>query len=159
MMDWPRSLTAVVTLCLLAVTAGADAASVPVARDLVADAALAREQRIPILLVFTREDCGYCELLKRTVILPMIISGEYRDRVVIREVIVDDPADLRDFATPKDANGQRFPFLPTGNCRALANTTMVMTRTNPMRRVNIVIDLWFRKNGVKRSFALFSTVQ
>jgi thioredoxin-related protein len=82
---------------LLCCGAAADDGTVPVATDLQADGHASQERAIPILLVFTREDCGYCELLKRSVIRPMIISGEYHDRVLIREVIVDDPDDIRDF--------------------------------------------------------------
>lgn len=83
---------------LLMSAALAQAPAVPVAADLMADGAAASERRVPILLLFTREDCGYCELVKRSVIRPMILSGEYKDRVVIREVIVDDPGGVRDFA-------------------------------------------------------------
>jgi thioredoxin-related protein len=109
---------AAAVLCLLTATLGA--ATVPVARDLPADGALAGERRIPILLLFTREDCGYCELLKRSVILPMIISGEYEGRVVIREVIVDDPGDLRDFA------GRRVsPFAVADRYDALLTPTVL----------------------------------
>lgn len=114
----PRSFMAAAVTCLLAATVGA--ATVPVARDLVTDGALAGEQRIPILLLFTREDCGYCELLKRSVILPMIISGEYEGRVVIREVIVDDSGDLTDFA------GRRVsPFAVADRYDALLTPTVI----------------------------------
>jgi thioredoxin-related protein len=83
-------------LCL-AVGAAADDVTVPIAVDLQSDGYASEERGIPILLVFTREDCGYCELLKRSVIRPMILSGEYDERVLIREVIVDDPNDIKDF--------------------------------------------------------------
>lgn len=114
----PRFFMAVAVLCLLTATAGA--ATVPIARDLPADGALAGERRIPILLLFTREDCGYCELLKRSVILPMIISGEYEGRVVIREVIVDGPGDLTDFM------GRRVsPFAVADRYDALLTPTVL----------------------------------
>lgn len=71
--------------------------SVPLAADLAADARLAAATGRPLMLVFTREQCGYCALLKRAVIVPMIISGEYEDRVIIRELVIDTGSDLLDF--------------------------------------------------------------
>ncbi len=96
MMPRPASLVVAALLCI-GFGAAADDETVPVAVDLQADGGISEERGIPILLVFTREDCGYCELLKRAVIRPMIISGEYDERVLIREVIVDDPNDIKDF--------------------------------------------------------------
>lgn len=84
-------------LCLALVQAAAEEVTVPIASDLGRDGIVSEAQRIPILLLFTREDCGYCELLKRSVILPMIISGDYDGRVLIREVMVDHPNDVADF--------------------------------------------------------------
>jgi hypothetical protein len=95
-------------LAALVLSGGAAAteqASVPLAADLAADARLAATTGRPLMLVFTREECGYCALLKRAVIVPMIISGEYDDRVIIRELIMDTGPDLLDFG------GQRVsPF-------------------------------------------------
>ena len=76
---------------------GNEEASVPPAVDLAADARLAAATGRPLMLVFTREECGYCALLKRAVIVPMIISGEYEDRVIIRELMIDTGPDLLDF--------------------------------------------------------------
>lgn len=71
------------------VTSALSAAEVPAATNLAADAHVARDRGVPILLVITRADCGYCELLKSAVVLPMIISGEYEDRAIIREINID----------------------------------------------------------------------
>ncbi|MBF0263853.1 MAG: hypothetical protein HQL46_01175 [Gammaproteobacteria bacterium] len=43
-------------------------------------------KKLPLLLFFTTEDCPFCERVKSDYILPMLISGEYTDRVVIREM-------------------------------------------------------------------------
>lgn len=86
-------------VCGLAMsTAIADELSVVEASDLSVDARLVESRRIPLLLLFSREDCGYCELLKRAVIIPMILSGEYDNRVIIREIFIDRPSPLVDFA-------------------------------------------------------------
>ena len=84
----------------LALTAGAsarEAPPVPQAVDLSADATLAATTGRPLMLVITRKHCGYCALLKRAVIVPMIISGEYAERVIIRELVIDEGPDLLDF--------------------------------------------------------------
>lgn len=49
------------------------------------------------MLVFTREECDFCELLKSAVVKPMILSGEYEDRAIIREVMIDNGPDVVDF--------------------------------------------------------------
>ena len=92
-------------LVLAGSAAASEQASVPLAADLAADARLAANTGRPLMLVFTREECGYCALLKRAVIVPMIISGEYEGRVIIRELMIDTGPDLLDFG------GQRVsPF-------------------------------------------------
>lgn len=91
------SWTIIIVMLLSLVASAADSATIPVASDLQADAQTSRQRQIPIMLVVTRRDCGYCKLLKRTVVHPMVISGEYVDRVLIREVIIDGENNLVDF--------------------------------------------------------------
>jgi thioredoxin-related protein len=57
----------------------------------------ARSGHMPILLVVSQEDCPYCELLKREILEPMLISGEYDGRVLIRELFIDSELPVRDF--------------------------------------------------------------
>lgn len=78
--------------------ASANSVTVVAASDLSADMRLVVSGRMPLMLVITREDCGYCDLLKRAVINPMILSGEYQDRVIIREISIDRPTTLVDFS-------------------------------------------------------------
>lgn len=54
------------------------------------DARLASRRQVPILLVFSQEDCPFCERLKKEIIEPMLISGDYTHRVLIREFMIDD---------------------------------------------------------------------
>jgi len=84
-------------LTLIATASAGKARSLPQAADLSADATLAVATGRPLMLVFTRKHCGYCALLKRSVIVPMIISGEYAERVIIRELVIDEGPDLLDF--------------------------------------------------------------
>ncbi len=51
----------------------------------------------PILLLMSSEECPYCWLIKREILNPMILSGDYKDRLIIHEMMIDSPTDLRDF--------------------------------------------------------------
>ena len=51
---------------------------------------------LPLLLVFTADDCPYCDQLADEILLPMIRSGEYQARVVIRALNLDG-GPVRDF--------------------------------------------------------------
>lgn len=70
----------------------------PVGDDLQATGRIADHQRLPILLVFTAIDCGYCEMLEEEFLEPMLLGGEYQDRVIMRKVILDNGSRLTDFS-------------------------------------------------------------
>ncbi len=72
--------------------------SVVAASDLAGDARLAANGKLPILLVVTRHDCPYCVRIKRDVLGPMLTSGDYENRVVIRELMIEPAYLVRDFA-------------------------------------------------------------
>lgn len=74
-----------------------DNPEIPVTRDLAADGVLAKAQGQPILLLVSREDCSYCYLIKREILRPMVISGEYDERVLIREMMIDYGDQIVDF--------------------------------------------------------------
>jgi hypothetical protein len=76
---------------------GTDPTGLDAARDLAADGAAARAAGVPILLAVTREDCRYCEKLKRYVLVPMLRSGEYDDKVVMRELVIEPSSRVRHF--------------------------------------------------------------
>ncbi|MGB0713437.1 MAG: thioredoxin family protein [Gammaproteobacteria bacterium] len=79
--------------------------TLPRVTDLAADARIMRERGLPMLLMVSQTHCGYCEEVKREVIRPMIISGDYDDRVLIREILIDPFDKIPDFdGTPRDPN-------------------------------------------------------
>jgi thioredoxin-related protein len=84
---------------LLALWALAAAASprVTVTSDLHADAKLAAARQLPIMLVFTASDCSYCDVLEHEILRPMLISGDYDDKVIIRKIVIDEQPSIRDF--------------------------------------------------------------
>lgn len=70
---------------------------IPLITDLKLEAGMASERRIPILMVVTREGCAYCARLRKEVLVPMIRSGEYEDRVLIRELKMDPDSEISGF--------------------------------------------------------------
>ena len=78
----------------------------------------ARSGHMPILLVVSQADCPYCELLKREILEPMLVSGEYEGRVLIRELLIDSALPGRDFdgqaVAPDELAGRyRIRLTPT----------------------------------------------
>lgn len=61
----------------------------------------AQGRQLPILLVVTSADCGYCELLKQEILRPMQREGELHDRAIIREM------DLRIGGKVVDFDGEK----------------------------------------------------
>jgi thioredoxin-related protein len=74
----------------------APAPKVAEVRDLSQAAALSRQQHVPLMLMFSAKGCSYCTVLEEDFLRPMLLSGDYTDKVLIRKVDVD-AGDLRDF--------------------------------------------------------------
>ena len=92
--------------------------NLPAARDLASDAAVARRDRVPVLLFFDRWDCPYCERLLREYLVPMTRGDESKDRVLYRQIEVDANDAVIDFAgtstTHRDlAQRYKVRFTPT----------------------------------------------
>lgn len=65
------------------------AVTIPPLHDLESDAELAQGRKIPLLLMFASQSCPYCVQVEEEFLKPMIISGQYTDKVLIRHVMVD----------------------------------------------------------------------
>jgi thioredoxin-related protein len=85
-------------LVLIASTAwaGGKHGELPFTQNLYADGQLAKQKQLPIMMVFVSEHCGFCSALEADYIKPMLISGEYDDKVIIR-VLNIDYSDITDF--------------------------------------------------------------
>ncbi len=67
------------------------------ATDLRSDGKKALEGNKAILLLVSQDHCSYCMQIKREVITPMILSGDYKDTLLIRELAIDRADTLIDF--------------------------------------------------------------
>ena len=56
------------------------------ATDLQQDALVALKISVPIILYFSDPGCGYCRKLEKEILLPMLRSGDYQDRVLLRKI-------------------------------------------------------------------------
>jgi thioredoxin-related protein len=74
------------------------AAEVPALTDLPADLALAKQKNIPILLLIHTQGCTYCHYVIEDHLQPMILSGKYTNRALIRQLAADDALEIVDAA-------------------------------------------------------------
>lgn len=65
-------------------------------------APLIEKNRLPLLLMFSSEYCSYCVRVENEFLIPMQISGDYQQRVMIRKLRIDFGNAVRDF------DGQRI---------------------------------------------------
>ena len=105
--------------CLAALFAAAPAfAQMTQARDLAADARLAAERRIPLLVLFSETGCPWCERARQEFLLPMQRNPDYQAKVMMRELVVDSAAALVDFDGHKTTHAEfarrnRVSMMPT----------------------------------------------
>ena len=118
-------------------TAAWAAEGVPAARDLRQDAAAARAIDGAMLVALVGERCGYCERVLNEFLIPMSGNREYRNKVVMRRLVVSDDSPIRDFegrpTTPgKLAKQYGYNLVPTvllldGKGRMLAKPLVGLT--------------------------------
>jgi len=92
--------------------------NVPLVDDLTKIASQSNQQQLPIMLMFFAEDCEYCERLERDIIKPMMLNGEFNNRVIVRKVLIDTVDALTNFSgeltdSDKFANQRGIQVTPT----------------------------------------------
>jgi thioredoxin-related protein len=69
----------------------------PVADDFNKLGAEAEDKQLPILLLISQYHCEYCDQMKREILHPMHANGDFRNRVLIRELVIDTGKKISDF--------------------------------------------------------------
>lgn len=77
---------------------GESADDVPTTTDLHVLALKSNQEKLPILIMYAAEHCEYCERLEEDLLGPMHGSGQYRNRVIIRKVMIDSFQNITDFS-------------------------------------------------------------
>jgi thioredoxin-related protein len=94
------------------------ATDLPAALDLRAEAAAAARQGGPLIVIYSRRDCKYCETVKRDYLKPLAANPRYRERVSIRQVNQDgEQQALTDFkgnatSHARFAASEKVKFVP-----------------------------------------------
>lgn len=70
---------------------------VEVVSDLAVDGKKMTAHGLPMVVEMAAEYCTYCKLIEENVLVPMIISGDYESKVLLRQVDIAETADLIDF--------------------------------------------------------------
>jgi thioredoxin-related protein len=55
------------------------------------------ESGLPVLLLVSQEHCPFCVLIKQDILGPMILAGDYRGELLIRELFIDLHTSVVDF--------------------------------------------------------------
>lgn len=100
MIDWGNTMRGVLALAasLLAANGPALAANdQPPATDLRAEATQAARLGGPLVVLYSRRDCKYCETVKRDYLKPLASQPRYRDKLLIRQINQDSDQPLLDF--------------------------------------------------------------
>ena len=84
-------------LALHSLTSDALGANLPAAIDLRTESELARRGNGPLIILFSRSDCRYCETVRRDYLNPLTTDARYRNRVVVRQINQDSDAALTGF--------------------------------------------------------------
>lgn len=93
--------------CLAALFVAAPAvAQMTEARDLAADARLASQRKVALLVLFSEAGCHWCERARQDFLLPMQRNPEYQGKVMMREVGIGNPAALVDFSGKKTTQAE-----------------------------------------------------
>lgn len=89
---------------------GDHATAIPTVSSLADEAGTAQRERLPLVLMFSSDYCGYCIRVESDFLGPMQKSGDYRDRAIFRKVKLGSGT-LTDFdGTPVtvDALAERY---------------------------------------------------
>ncbi|MES9976141.1 MAG: thioredoxin fold domain-containing protein [Candidatus Thiodiazotropha sp.] len=95
----PRLLTVLILALLIVDDMSADwrSKTVSVVRDFTELVKKARDEKIPILLMVSQDHCPFCQKLKREILNPMVVSGDYDDKVIVTELLIDVGENVIDF--------------------------------------------------------------
>lgn len=69
---------------------------IPVLQNLQTDGQTSQQRQLPIVVLFSATHCSYCSIIKEEFLKPMLISGEYTDKAMIRVIEIDSSDEITD---------------------------------------------------------------
>ena len=96
LLRWPRCWLRLMVAAILAWPLLASA--LPLAQDLAADARQMRERKLPMLVLYSRAGCDWCERARRDFLEPLAADPAAASRVLIRQIDIDRRAAIADFS-------------------------------------------------------------
>lgn len=112
--------------CLLVLLPAAPAAAddtppakqLPIAVSFAVDGVAVAARKVPLLVLFSRANCSWCDRARQEFLLPMMAEPDAGRRVLVRQIDIDSDASLVDFtgnATThrRFAQSQHARFAPT----------------------------------------------
>jgi len=57
-----------------------------------------KEKKLGLVLMLHAEFCPYCALMENEILSPMVKSGDYDKKVVLRKLQIDEARDIKDFS-------------------------------------------------------------
>lgn len=97
-----RALLLCITMWVAPLIAHTEEVSVQEADDFQTLQKEMRDKKLPLLVAFRADYCGYCARLEREYLEPMVKSGNYTNRILIRQFSIDKNEKIIDF------NGDRI---------------------------------------------------
>lgn len=86
---WHKWLCLVLLLNVASVAVATEA-SIPTVKDMRNLKQQAKQENVPVLLLFSSEDCEFCEAIRQNYLLPMMRSSEYHDAILFRQLYMDE---------------------------------------------------------------------
>ena len=93
------------------------ASDLPAASDLHLESSTAARAGMPLVIIYSRADCKYCEAVKRDYLKPLAANPRYQNKVVIRQINQDGNQALADFkgkttSHARFAAGEKIKLVP-----------------------------------------------
>jgi len=83
--------------------------NLPPAKSFFLDSQQVWKKKIPILIMFSIPDCGFCKKIKEDVIGPMADLEEYKDKIIIRHINTDSFDEINNFYN-EEVSHNEFSF-------------------------------------------------
>lgn len=90
-----RLLVFILTWIACSCTYAQGSPGIPIMRDFAVEAKAAEAKGVPILVMFGRRNCAFCDQLLKEFLVPMSHNAEYDAKVIMRQVDAGSSAKLR----------------------------------------------------------------